>query len=44
MKISFDFKCRIPSVEFCFSDKCVIIRYWGKLKFDKVTIYNHDKQ
>jgi len=39
MKINIDLKNRIPSVEFCFQNKAIIIRYWGKLKFDSVTIY-----
>jgi hypothetical protein len=39
MKINFDLKCKIPSVEFCYNNKCVIIRYCGGLKFDKVVIY-----
>jgi hypothetical protein len=39
MKINFDLKCKIPSVEFCYNNKCVIIRYWGGLKFDKVVFY-----
>ena len=40
MKILFDLKCRIPSITFCYKNKEVIIRYWGKLKFDKVVLYD----
>ena len=40
MKILFDLKCKHPSIEFSFKTKAIIIRYWGGLKFDKVTIYN----
>lgn len=40
MKINVDFKSKFPSVEFCFKNKAVIIRYWGGLKFDKVVIYS----
>jgi hypothetical protein len=39
MKINFDLKNNYPSIEFCYNNKCVIIRYWGGLKFDKVVIY-----
>lgn len=39
MKINFDFKNKYPSVELCYGNKAVIIRYWGRLKFDKVVIY-----
>ena len=34
----FDLHNRYPSVEFCFNNKSVIIRYWGGLKFDKVVL------
>lgn len=40
MKIIFDLKNKYPSVELCYNNKAVIIRYWGGLKFDKVVIYN----
>jgi hypothetical protein len=40
MKILFDLKCRIPSITFCYKNKEVIIRYWGKLKFQKVVLYD----
>ncbi len=43
MKINFDLKSKYPSVEFCNKNKCVIIRYWGWFKFDKVVMYNTDK-
>jgi hypothetical protein len=43
MKINFDLKCKFPSVEFCYNNKCVMIRYWGKLKFDKVVIHGGNK-
>ena len=39
MKILFDLKCEIPSITFCYKKKAVTIRYWGKLKFDKVVLY-----
>lgn len=38
MKINLELKNNYPSVEFCYNNKCVIIRYWGGLKFDKVVI------
>ena len=46
MKINFDLKCKIPSVEFCYNNKRVIIRYWGGLKFDKFVFYggNNEQQ
>jgi len=39
VKILYDLKCRIPSITFCYKNKAVTIRYWGKLKFDKVVLY-----
>ena len=33
------FKSKYPSIEFCYNNKAVMIRYWGWLKFDKVVIY-----
>ncbi len=39
MKINFDLKCKYPSVEICYKNKSVMIRYWGGLKFDKVVLY-----
>jgi hypothetical protein len=39
MKILFDLNCTIPSITFCYGNKAITIRYWGKLKFDKVIIY-----
>jgi hypothetical protein len=38
MKTNFDLKNK--SVEFFFKNKCVIITYWGSLKFRKVVINN----
>ena len=43
MKINFDLKCKIPSVEFCYNNKRVIIRYWGRLKFDKFVFYGGEE-
>ena len=43
MKINFDLKCKIPSVEFCYNNKRVIIRYWGGLKFDKFVFYGGEE-
>jgi hypothetical protein len=39
MKLIFHLKDKFPSIEFCYNNKVVIIRYWGGLKFDKVVIY-----
>ena len=39
MKINFNLKNKYPSVEFCYKNKAVLIRYWGGLKFDKVVTY-----
>lgn len=39
MKIKFNLKDKFPSIEFCYNNKVVIVRYWGGLKFDKVIIY-----
>ena len=43
MKINFDLKNKYPSVEFCYNNKCIIIRYWGGLKFDKVVFYDSEQ-
>ena len=43
MTINFDLKCKIPSVEFCYNNKRVIIRYWGGLKFDKFVFYGGEE-
>jgi hypothetical protein len=40
MKVLLDLKCKYPSIEIAFKTKSVIIRYWGGLKFDKVTTHN----
>ena len=40
MKINWNLKDKYPSVEFCFSDKAVLITYWSKLKFTKSTLYS----
>lgn len=42
MKINFELKNKYPNIEFCYNNKCVIIRYWGGLKFDKVVIYGNE--
>ena len=39
MKIILNLKNKYPSVESCYKNKSVIIRYRGKLKFDKVVIF-----
>ena len=39
MKVNFDLKSKYPNVKFCYNKKCIIIRYWGGLKFDRVVIY-----
>lgn len=44
MKILFDLKNKFPSVKFAFKNRAVIIRYWGGLKFDKITIFSTPKQ
>jgi hypothetical protein len=38
MKILTDLKCKFPSISFV-TIICVMIRYWGGLKFDKVVVY-----
>lgn len=43
MKINFDLKSKYPNVEFCYNNKCIIIRYWGGLKFDKVVFYDSEQ-
>lgn len=43
MKLIFHLKDKFPSIEFCYNNKVVIIRYWGCLKFDKVIIYGVSK-
>lgn len=40
MKILFDLKNKFPSITFSCRTKAVILRYWGGLKFDKVTIFS----
>lgn len=44
MKLNFDLKCKFPSVTICYHQKCIIIRYWGGLKFDKVVIYGGNNE
>jgi hypothetical protein len=44
MKVNFDLKNKCPSVEFCYNNKCIIIRYWGGLKFDKVVFYDSQQK
>jgi len=44
MKILFNLKNKFPSVEFCFKNRAVIIRYWGGLKFNKITIFSTPNQ
>jgi len=36
MKINFDLKNKYSSVEFCYNNKAVIIRYWRGLKLETV--------
>ena len=43
MKVNFDLKNKYPSVEFCYNNKCIMIRYWGGLKFDKVVLYGAEQ-
>ena len=43
MKVNFDLKSKYPNVEFCYNNKCIIIRYWGGLKFDKVVFYDSEQ-
>jgi hypothetical protein len=43
MKVNFDLKNKYPSVEFCYNKKCIMIRYWGGLKFDKVVLYGDEQ-
>jgi hypothetical protein len=41
MKIWLDLKSsRIPSLSIYTKEKQVLIRYWGRLKFDIVTLYS----
>lgn len=44
MKILTSFKGKFPNMTLCFKSKCIIIRYLGKLKFDKVVMYMEDKK
>jgi hypothetical protein len=44
MKINFDLKSKYPNVKFCYNNKCIIIRYWGRLKFDKVVFYDSEQK
>jgi hypothetical protein len=39
MKVIFDLKNNYPNIECCFKNKCIIITYWGGLKFQKFVIY-----
>lgn len=43
MKIKFRLKGKWKSVSLYFKDREVIIRYWGKLKFDWFTLYAIEK-
>ena len=44
MKINFDLKSKYPNVKFCYNKKFIIIRYWGRLKFDKVVFYDSEQK
>ena len=44
MKILTDLKCKFPCISFCYNNKCVMVRYWGGLKFDKVVVYGQSEQ
>ena len=42
MKFELDLKCKIKSFSIITKKMEMIIRYWGKLKFDIVRVYNTD--